>query len=341
MPSHSLLDVSADVAGTGLSYPDLISDLIDQAKQRPWPALTPAAWHPWQHALVPVPSPRQAPPDPAGDGRVSTDRPDDPPVGDASGGVGRPRRRWCSFPGQWFGRVSVDVLIGVHFRRTVQRHRDRAQGHRSQRCRPEAMGAIPLVVVIGFAAPGDLPVQWAREFMTGVREEADRAGVTLVGGDTSAARDISISATVIGQTGGVPVVSRSGAHAGQVVAFRGRLGYAAAGLAALGRGFRSPRAAVDAQRCPQPPYGAGHQAAQAGATAMIDVSDGLLADLGHIVRASDVAIDLDSGRSVIPDPVQAVAAATGRNRSNSCSPEVKTMPGLPPSSSARCRTTGR
>ncbi len=211
--------------------------------------------------------------------------------------------------------VSVDVLIeGVHFRRDWSSATEIGRKAIAVNVADlEAMGAIPLVVVIGFAAPGDLPVQWAREFMTGVREEADRAGVTLVGGDTSAARDISISATVIGQTGGVPVVSRSGAHAGQVVAFRGRLGYAAAGLAALGRGFRSPRAAVDAQRCPQPPYGAGHQAAQAGATAMIDVSDGLLADLGHIVRASDVAIDLDSGRFVIPDPVQAVAAATGRN----------------------------
>ena len=66
----------------------------------------------------------------------------------------------------------------------------------------------------------------------------------------------------------------------------GRLGWAAAGLAVLGRGFRSPRTVVDAHRRPQPPYSAGALAAAAGATSMIDVSDGLLADVGHIAELS-------------------------------------------------------
>ena len=81
----------------------------------------------------------------------------------------------------------------------------------------------------------------------------------------------------------------------------GRLGWAAAGLAVLSRGFRSPRVVVEAHRRPEPPYAEGPAAAAAGATAMIDVSDGLLADLGHVAAASGVAIDVDQReRSACP-----------------------------------------
>jgi thiamine-monophosphate kinase len=96
-----------------------------------------------------------------------------------------------------------------------------------------------------------------------------------------------------------------------VVALTGRTGWAAAGLVVLGRGFRSPRAVVEAQRVPQVPYGAGVVAAAAGATAMIDVSDGLLADLGHVAAASGVRVDLSSAAFDVPEPLQAVSAATG------------------------------
>ena len=78
-----------------------------------------------------------------------------------------------------------------------------------------------------------------------------------------------------------------------------------------GRGFRSPRVLVEAQRVPQISYGAGAFAAQAGATSMIDISDGLLADLGHVARASGVLIDLRREAFEVAEPLQAVAAATG------------------------------
>ncbi|MEL4357446.1 MULTISPECIES: thiamine-phosphate kinase [unclassified Luteococcus] len=177
----------------------------------------------------------------------------------------------------------------------------------------EAMGATPTSMVVALGAPGDLPTQWVREFATGVRMEADRAGICLVGGDTTSARDLTICVTVIGETAGAGPVLRSGARSGQVVAIRGRLGWAAAGLAVLARGFRSPRAAVESQRVPEVPYGAGREAALAGATAMLDVSDGLLADLGHVADASGMVIDLDSARFEIDEPVRAVAAATGKD----------------------------
>jgi thiamine-monophosphate kinase len=92
---------------------------------------------------------------------------------------------------------------------------------------------------------------------------------------------------------------------------RGRQGWAAAGLAVLGRGFRSPRAVVEAYRRPQVPYGAGADALAAGATSLIDVSDGLLADLGHVARASGVLIDLAGSAFALDEPLQAVGAALG------------------------------
>jgi thiamine-monophosphate kinase len=120
-----------------------------------------------------------------------------------------------------------------------------------------------------------------------------------------------ISVTVLGRVSEGEPVLRSGARPGDVVALAGRIGWAAAGLAVLARGFRSPRVVVEAHRRPQPPYAAGPQAAAAGATAMTDVSDGLLNDLHHVALASGVAIDVDSSTLDVPEPLQAVGAALG------------------------------
>ncbi|MER7080368.1 thiamine-phosphate kinase, partial [Saccharopolyspora kobensis] len=96
-----------------------------------------------------------------------------------------------------------------------------------------------------------------------------------------------------------------------VVAVAGRLGWSAAGLAVLGRGFRSPVAVVGAHRVPEPPYAAGPQAALAGATSMVDTSDGLLADLGHIAAASQVGIDVRTEQVEVPQRLTEVASALG------------------------------
>ena len=132
----------------------------------------------------------------------------------------------------------------------------------------------------------------------------------MVGGDLTSATEIVIAVTVLGACTVSPVL-RSGAEPGDVVALCGRQGWAAGGLAVLGRGFRSPRALVDAYRRPEPPYAAGPVAAEAGATAMIDVSDGLVADAGHLADSSGVAIDLRGDAFELAEPLHAVAVALG------------------------------
>jgi thiamine-monophosphate kinase len=209
--------------------------------------------------------------------------------------------------------VSTDTMVeGVHFRRVWSSAGDVGRkAVASAVADIEAMGAVPSAIVISLAIPPELEVAWVTEFSAGVREECRRAGTFLVGGDTTSARDITITCTVLGNLGGRAAVTRAGARPGQVLAVCGRLGWAAAGLAVLKRGFRSPRAVVVAHRIPEPPYGAGQAAARAGATAMIDVSDGLLADVGHLARGSEVTIEIDTALLDIAEPQRVVAAAIG------------------------------
>ncbi len=209
--------------------------------------------------------------------------------------------------------VSTDTMVEhVHFRRDWSSAHDVGRkAVASSVADLEAMGARPLVLVMSLALPGETPTAWVSEFSAGVRAECELAGIMLAGGDTTSARDITITSTVMGDLSGRPPVTRSGARPGDVIALAGRLGWAAAGVAVLTRGFRSPRAVVVAHRVPEPPYGEGLRAALAGATAMIDVSDGLLADLGHIARASSVTLDVTTAALDVAEPQRAVAAAVG------------------------------
>ncbi len=208
--------------------------------------------------------------------------------------------------------VSTDLMVeGRHFRRDWASAGD--VGHRAAAQNLSdinAMGGRATSLTIGLAAPGDLPAQWALDFAKGFAEECAVVGASVVGGDLTQADQIVIAVTVLGACTIAPVV-RSGAQPGDQLAMVGRQGWAAGGLAVLGRGFRSPRVLVEAYRRPEPPYDAGAAAAEAGATAMIDISDGLLADAGHIAADSGVAIDVHRGAFDIAEPLQAVGAATG------------------------------
>ncbi|MGZ4466462.1 MAG: thiamine-phosphate kinase [Nocardioides sp.] len=208
--------------------------------------------------------------------------------------------------------VSTDLMVeGRHFRRDWASAED--VGHRAAAQNLSdinAMGGRATSLTVGLGAPVDLPVAWALDFARGFADECALVGASVVGGDLTRSDQLMIAVTVLGGCTEAPVV-RSGAEPGDVVAVFGRQGWAAGGLAVLGRGFRSPRVLVEAYRRPEPPYDAGLVAAQAGATAMIDISDGLLADAGHVATGSGVAIDIRRGAFDIPEPLQAVGAALG------------------------------
>ncbi|MET0822068.1 MAG: thiamine-phosphate kinase [Aeromicrobium sp.] len=208
--------------------------------------------------------------------------------------------------------VSTDLLIeGRHFRRDWSSAREVGRKAAASNLSDiNAMGGVATALTVGFGAPADLPVEWALEMVRGFETECAHVGAHIVGGDVTASDQIVIAVTAMGDA--VRPVRRSGAQPGDVVAYAGDLGLAAAGFAALSRGFRSPKAAVDAHKVPHPPYAAGPQAAGAGATAMTDISDGFLADLGHVAEASGVAIDLDSSAFVVPEAVATVGEALGR-----------------------------
>lgn len=207
--------------------------------------------------------------------------------------------------------ISTDVLIeGRHFRRDWSTPID--IGRRAAAASLSdivAMGAQPTAVVVAFAGPADLPAAWAVACTAGLRAELDSLKVALVGGDVTSADAVMITVTAIGDLAGREPVLRSGARPGDLIAIAGRHGWAAAGLALLSRGFRSPKKLVDAHRFPLPPYEAGPLAARSGATAMIDVSDGLIADARHLAQASNAVLAIDSSLIAVPDELASAASA--------------------------------
>lgn len=213
------------------------------------------------------------------------------------------------------GRVvaSTDVLVaGRHFRLDWSHPEDVGRKAAAANMADiAAMGAVPTALLVALACPPDTPVAILQGIADGLWAEASAAGAGVVGGDVSSASQLVLSVTALGSLEGRDPVTRSGARAGDVVALCGRVGWAAAGLAVLGRGFRSPIAVVQAHRHPEPPYAAGPEAARAGATAMIDVSDGLLADLDHIAQASGVVVDVRSSALEVPPRLRDVGAALG------------------------------
>lgn len=165
-----------------------------------------------------------------------------------------------------------------------------------------AMGGVGTGLLVTLVADPALPVAWARELTRGIGAAAGRAGVPVLGGDLSSAPDgvVMVSVTALGELGeGVrePVL-RSGARAGDVLAVSGPLGRSGTGWQLLRQGVTAARdvveaAALDHHRRPSTDLTQGPAAARAGATAMLDVSDGLVRDGDRLARASGVRLDLD------------------------------------------------
>ncbi|HYN65720.1 MAG TPA: thiamine-phosphate kinase [Ornithinibacter sp.] len=175
-----------------------------------------------------------------------------------------------------------------------------------------AMGAVPTALLVSLVADPELEVEWAVDLARGISSLAEQAGAPVVGGDLSSAPPgvVVISVTALGDLRGLAPVLRSGARPGDVVAVCGTLGWSGGGLALLERGETDPdqvlagpevlgarplavRALIRAHRAPVPPWRAGPRAAAAGAHALVDVSDGLVTDLGRVAAASGVLVDLD------------------------------------------------
>jgi thiamine-monophosphate kinase len=185
-----------------------------------------------------------------------------------------------------------------------------------------AMGAVPSALLVGLGIPGSLPARWALDLASGLAAECARAGAAVVGGDTARADSVILSVTALGDLAGRPAVTRAGARPGEVLAIAGPLGHSAAGHALLAAGAGRTGelgGLIAAHLRPSPPYDAGPEAAALSATAMIDISDGLFADLGHIAEASGAAIDVDTASLDLGDPLAAAAravAAAGRDSSS-------------------------
>jgi thiamine-monophosphate kinase len=198
------------------------------------------------------------------------------------------------------GRVvaTTDVLVeGVHFRRDWSSAYDVGRKAAAANLADvAAMGGTATALLVGLGAPPDLPVEWALGLADGLRDEAALVGAVIVGGDTVSSPHVVVSVTALGGLVGPPV-TRAGARPGDVVVVAGRLGWSSAGLRHLLTGA-TEGPLVEAHRRPEPPYAMGPVLAAAGATAMCDVSDGLVQDLGHLCRASGVGIDLDAGSLV-------------------------------------------
>lgn len=195
------------------------------------------------------------------------------------------------------GRVvmSTDMLVeGRHFRLDWSSPHDVGRKAIAQNAADiEAMGARVTAFVVAVGAPSDTPATRVEQLADGMWAEAALLGAGIVGGDLVASPQWVVSVTALGDLQGRAPVLRSGARPGSVIAVTGDLGRSAAGLALWSRGIGEFQELRVRHLVPRPPYGQGRTAAEAGAEAMTDVSDGLLADLGHLAAASGVIVDLD------------------------------------------------
>lgn len=206
--------------------------------------------------------------------------------------------------------VTVDLLVeGVHFRRDLSTWED--VGWKAVAVNVSdiaAMGGEPRAAVVGLCRPAGHDQAAVTALYQGMRAACDRWGLRLVGGDTVRADQLVVSVTALGEVAPDAAVRRSGARPGDHVVVVGALGAAAAALAQVTAGLAPDPELLAAHRRPAALVAAGQVLRDRGATALIDVSDGLGADLGHLCAASTVGARV-RWRD-LPVASGAVAAAT-------------------------------
>jgi len=226
--------------------------------------------------------------------------------------------------------TSVDALLdGVHFRREWSSPAQiGAKALAVALSDLAAMGAEPGEAYVVLGVPTDLDEDGCMELLDGLAAIAAETGTTLAGGDVTRAPVLTLAVTVVGHAPGPErFVTRAGARPGDALVVTGELGGAAAGLQLLGsaKGSRSsfvPHSHTKDERTasliarqlePRPRLAAGRALAKAGATAMIDLSDGLGGDAGHIAEASGAGLRIDAAPLPIAPGVAEIAQTTGRD----------------------------
>jgi thiamine-monophosphate kinase len=230
---------------------------------------------------------------------------------------------------------TVDALAeGTHFR--LGWETPAALGRRAFRVNASdvaAMGGTPLAALVAIEAPPSLPASVLDGVMRGLAADARRTGAAVVGGNLTAGRRLVITVTLLGEAPG-RVVARRGARPGDVLVVTGALGGAGTAVRALLRGRRVARPPVPLR------LDAGRALARV-AHAMIDVSDGLVQDAGHLARASGVALEIDAHRLPIAAACRAAYGDAAAAMAACAGEDYELLAAMPPRrvASLDCRVT--
>jgi thiamine-monophosphate kinase len=218
--------------------------------------------------------------------------------------------------------LTTDMLLeGIHFERdSIAPHDLGAKAIVVNLSDLAAMGASPRYALISIGLPLDVDAAWVVELYGGLLAACDEYAVSLVGGDTNRAERVTLSVTVTGEVAPARMATRAGAHPGDLVVVTGSLGAAAAGLvlsrrspSTLGESLRASwgRELLDALQRPVARVGEGKTLAQAGVTAMMDLSDGLARDLYRLCAESGVGARVELARIPVSEAVVESAPVLG------------------------------